>query len=246
MWFCSVPYWLNARSHTVHLCGFSPEWMRRCAARLLDVENRCLQIGHSYAFSPLCAFMCSRRCSDRPNILPHSEHWYGFSPEWIRLCRARCPTRENRLSQMTHTKGRSPVWLRLCIASADELPKHFPHSVHKCFILLAVAESCGCVCAVTCRCSRPSVTNRLLQTEHSYGLIPLCVFAWMIKFARHVNRFSHVMHMYGRGLPSVWLAPSASASAQYFPAHSHVQNTVSAKKSYVCKPRFIANGSSSC
>ena len=124
----------------------------------------------------------------------------------------------NFLSQSRHPNGFSPEWLRLWIVSAEELPKHFPHSVHRCFIRCWEEKpgdsppAGSALCSLWCLASRPAVTNRRWHVGHSCGFSPLWVFRWMMRFARQVNRLLQSMHMKGRSLPSVPSAAVASIS----------------------------------
>lgn len=68
------PVFSYLRSHTKHLNGFSPEWIRRWAVRLASWENDFIQMWH----------------------------WYGFSPEWVRMCVRKVEGRAYTLSQRRH------------------------------------------------------------------------------------------------------------------------------------------------
>ena len=81
MCFFRFPFCANDLSHTSHLCGFAPVWVRRCFLRLESWLKDLLHSSHKKDFSPLC---CIKSLFLRNN-LSHWEHLCDLSPcLWVR------------------------------------------------------------------------------------------------------------------------------------------------------------------
>lgn len=79
------PILLYLRSHTKHLNGFSPEWIRRWAVRLASWENDFKQMWHWYGFSPEWVRMCVRKVEGRAYTLSQSRHLFALVPDSFKL-----------------------------------------------------------------------------------------------------------------------------------------------------------------
>ena len=59
MWSFNSPLLMHEYSHTVHLSGFSPEWVLLCLLRLLECIVSYSHWLHLCRFSPVCFMICS-------------------------------------------------------------------------------------------------------------------------------------------------------------------------------------------
>ena len=140
MCLCRIEDWLNAFSHTWHLYGFSPLWIRLCTTRSRDVVNRLLQTVHSNGFSPEWLRLCTASWLLSTKHLPHSMHLY--LPAWIFIWLHRPYRDEKRFSHWVHKYlSFSPVCLLLCLVNCDFVVNCLWHTVHK---YDRVLSSCEC------------------------------------------------------------------------------------------------------
>jgi len=160
MWLFRVEDWLNALSHTWHLCSFSPLWILLWLTRLPDFANRLLQTVHSNGFSPEWLRTCDAKSSLLWHHLPHSGH--VTLPVWIFIWRDRLPRVEKRLSHSVHKYNLSPVCLLAWTFILSLRANRLSHTVHW--------KGFSPLCIRLWMFKYELCTNRLLHIVHKYPL----------------------------------------------------------------------------
>ena len=79
-WFFKDAFTIKYAPHLSHLKGRSPEWVRRCRFKLVELFNLFPQISHLDLPFMNCLLMCSQI---RVFLLKAAPHLKGLSPEWI-------------------------------------------------------------------------------------------------------------------------------------------------------------------
>ena len=107
-----VPASLNDYSHSVHLCGSSPLWVKRWRLRCSALLKDFVHSAHLCSFSPLWIKRCSFRVPAMLNDLVHLVHVCDFSPLWVNMCCFRILAALNDLLHSAQLCGFSPLWVR--------------------------------------------------------------------------------------------------------------------------------------
>ena len=107
--------WLNALSHTWHLYGFSPEWLRMCTASSLQFPHGLPHSGHLNL--PLWIFIWLRRPFWYAKRLSHWVHEYSSSAVCVPLWSLNCPLCVSQMSSRGHSVTSSlsvSVFISIC------------------------------------------------------------------------------------------------------------------------------------
>ena len=197
--------WLTADSLSLKYLSQRPqlnrlksEWTRRWRLSSYAVQKR---FGHSLQTYGFTSSWYRRECCvSSPRLANFS--WQmshvnqvpllcDFS-RWLRSCACHVKLSE----QWLHEYGFAPVWRLTCFFSSEITLNSFPQWGQWYGVLSLCAWR-------ICSFQLQDWINRLLHTEHLYGLSPVWTFMWRFTSPARLNVLLHTWHLYG--FSSLWI-----------------------------------------
>ena len=208
----SVPFSVNCLLHTVHWCGFSPVWIRRCLARWSFREKQLPHTWHSKRIPPavvgICLvwiWRCLLRLLPLEKFLPHTVHSNSFSPVWMQKCSFRSASFENCFLHTVQLYGFSTVWIHRCPSKWSFVEKQLPHAAH--------SNGSSPVCVPGCADISHCISNENIHSAH-YAIMAHVYVVILMKYEMSIQEMvrcillTHLYHsknlVVNSGYRTVW------------------------------------------